>query len=138
MTPSQIAIVRRTWHRARPMSDRVAAVFYERLFELDPSSRVFFSGIDLRQHGRRLTDSLNAVLELLDQPEALLEVVGDVGRRHGSRGVCWRHYGMAADALFTALECCLGSAFTADARAAWSVTYWVTARAMQRAAAQVA
>lgn len=135
MTPSQIATVRRTWHRVRPMSDRVAAVFYERLFELDPSSRALFGGIDLRQHGRRLTDALNDVLELLDQPEELLEAVGDAGRRHGSRGISWRHYGMAADALFTALECCLGSAFTADVRAAWSVAYWVTARAMQRAAA---
>src|SRR4029078_1926135 len=111
MTPSQIAIVGRTWHRVRPMSDRVAAVFYERLFELDPSSRVFFSGIDLRQHGRRLTDSLNAVLELLDQPEALLEVVADAGRRHGSRGVCWRHHGMAAKGLFTGPQRSLAPAF---------------------------
>jgi len=81
---------------------------------------------------------LSVVIELLDQPEDLLETVGDAGRRHGSRGVGWRHYGMAADALFTALECCLGPAFTTEARAAWSVAYWVAARAMQRAAAQVA
>jgi hemoglobin-like flavoprotein len=138
MTPTQIEIVRRTWHRVSPVSERVAAVFYERLFELDPGSRAFFGGVDLREHGRKLIGAISAVLDLLDQPEELLTVIGDAGRRHAGRGVGWRHYGMAADALFTALECCLGSAFNTEARAAWSVAYWIAARAMQRAAAQVA
>ena len=138
MTSTQIAIVRSTWRKVNPMQQRLAQVFYERLFELDPTTRAFFGGVDLRHHGRKLTDTLSAVIELLDRPEDLLEMVADTGRRHGGRGVGWRHYGMAADALFTALECCLGPAFTTEARAAWSVAYWLAARAMQRAAAQVA
>lgn len=138
MTPAQIALVRRTWRRATPVSERVAEVFYERLFELDPGVRALFVGIDLRDHGRKLTQTLTAIVGLLDQPEELLDAVGALGRRHASHGVGWRHYGMAADALFTALECCLGTGFDPDARAAWSLAYWIAARAMQRAAAQVA
>jgi hemoglobin-like flavoprotein len=138
MTSEQIAIVRKTWARIAPVTDRVAALFYERLFELDPGARGLFGTTDLRDHGRKLTQRLAAILDLLDRPDELLTAVGELGRRHAMHGVGWRHYGMAADALFTALECCLGPGFNPDARAAWSLAYWTVARAMQRAAAQVA
>ncbi len=138
MIPDQIAVVRRTWAKLAPVSDRAAALFYDRLFELDPSSRALFGPVDLREHGRKLFQNLAVILDLLDRPEELLTTVAELGRRHAMHGVGWRHYGMAADALFTALECCLGPALTPAARAAWSVAYWTVARAMQRAAAQVA
>jgi nitric oxide dioxygenase len=138
MTPTQIAVVRRTWAQVAPAAEQVATVFYERLFELDPGTRLLFGTTDLREHGRKLTQKLAAILDLLDRPDYLLPAVAELGRRHAMHGVGWRHYGMAADALFTALECCLGPRFNPDARAAWSLAYWIAARAMQRAAAQVA
>ncbi len=138
MTSDQIAIVRRTWARLAPVTDRAAALFYERLFELEPSNRVLFGPVDLQEHGRKLFQNLGVILDLLDRPDELLTAVAELGRRHAMHGVGGRHYGMAADALFTVLECCLGPTFTPNARAAWSLAYWTVARAMQRAAAQVA
>jgi hemoglobin-like flavoprotein len=138
MTSDQIAAVRHTWAKLAPITERAAAIFYDRLFELDPSVRALFAATDLGKHGPKFAQTVAIVVDLLDREEELLAALRTLGRRHAAYGVGWRHYGLAADALFTALECCLGPAFTAEARAAWSVSYWIAARAMQRAAAQVA
>jgi hemoglobin-like flavoprotein len=138
MTSDQVAAVRHTWAKVAPMTERAAAIFYERLFELDPAARALFAATDLGKQGQKLAQTLTIVVGLLDRPEELLAALEPLGRRHATYGVGWRHYGLAADALFTALECCLGPAFIPEARAAWSVAYWVAARAMQRAAVQVA
>jgi hemoglobin-like flavoprotein len=138
MTSDQIAAVRHTWAKLAPVTERAAAIFYERLFELDPSVRALFAASDLRELGHKFAQTVAIVVDLLDREDELLAALAALGRRHAAYGVGWRHYGLAADALFTALECCLGPAFTSQARAAWSVAYWIAARAMQRAAAQVA
>jgi hemoglobin-like flavoprotein len=138
MTSDQIAAVRHTWAKLAPTTERAAAIFYDRLFELDPSVRALFAATDLGKHGPKFAQTVAIVVDLLDREDELLASLRTLGRRHASYGVGWRHYGLGADALFTALECCLGPAFTAEARAAWSVAYWIAARAMQRAAVQVA
>ena len=42
MTPEHIALVQGSFMEARPMADRAAALFYERLFTLDPTLRSLF------------------------------------------------------------------------------------------------
>ena len=36
MTPEQVSLVQTSWEKVVPISDKAAAIFYARLFELDP------------------------------------------------------------------------------------------------------
>ena len=44
MTPQQIAVVRESFAKVVPISEEVAALFYDRLFAIDPSTRPLFNG----------------------------------------------------------------------------------------------
>jgi hypothetical protein len=50
MTPEHIALVQRTFAEVLPLADSAAALFYERLFVLDPTLRSLFHG-DMREQG---------------------------------------------------------------------------------------
>ena len=53
MTPEHIALVQRTFADVLPMADAAAALFYERLFTLDPTLRSLFHS-DIHEQGRKL------------------------------------------------------------------------------------
>jgi hypothetical protein len=42
MTPDQTRIVQDTWKKVVPIADTAADLFYDRLFEIDPTSRPLF------------------------------------------------------------------------------------------------
>ena len=44
MTPEQAILVKTTWEKVIPISDKAAELFYGKLFELDPSLKSLFKG----------------------------------------------------------------------------------------------
>ena len=59
MTPVQIEHVQSTWAMIKPISDKAAALFYGRLFELEPKYKSLFSG-DITEQGTKLMQMLGA------------------------------------------------------------------------------
>ena len=53
MTPTEIALVQSSFRKIVPIAEQAAALFYARLFELDPELRTWFRG-DMREEGRNL------------------------------------------------------------------------------------
>jgi hypothetical protein len=47
MQQKQKEIVRQTWKQLVPIADTAATLFYQRLFEIDQSTRPLFSGTDM-------------------------------------------------------------------------------------------
>jgi hemoglobin-like flavoprotein len=137
MTPSQIAHVRSSFAAVRPISDAAAALFYGKLFQLDPSLRPMFSR-DLAEQGRMLMQVIGVAVTSLDRLDALVPTLHDLGRRHAGYGVRDEHYGTVATALLWTLEQGLGDAFTPDVREAWIAVYGVLAHSMQAGAATAA
>jgi hemoglobin-like flavoprotein len=129
MSPREVSLVQNTFHQLIPITDQAAALFYARLFELDPTLRALFDG-DMREQGRKLMQSLALTVGSLNQFEALLPAVRQLGVRHASYGVRDEHYATVGTALLWTLEKCLGGAFTAAAKAAWTNTYVALANAM--------
>ncbi|HTO81753.1 MAG TPA: hemin receptor, partial [Methylomirabilota bacterium] len=64
MTPDQIALVRQSFAKVLPIRDAAAALFYDRLFTLDPSTRPMFRG-DLKSQGAKLMAAIGAVVRSL-------------------------------------------------------------------------
>jgi hemoglobin-like flavoprotein len=136
MTPEQINLIKSSWEAVMPIKATAAELFYNRLFELDPALKPLFKG-DMTVQGQKLMMMINAAVNGLDNVEALVPVVQDLGRRHVGYGVKDAHYDTVGAALLWTLEKGLGDAFTPEVKEAWATVYGVLAGTMKAAAAEV-
>lgn len=136
MTPQQKHLVQTTFAKVAPIADDAAALFYGRLFELDPSLRPMFT-TDLKEQGRKLMRMIGMAVNGLDRLDELVPVVRQLGARHAGYGVRDEHYGTVAAALVWTLEQGLGADFTPEVKDAWVAVYGVLATTMKDAAAAV-
>ena len=134
MTPEHIRIVQSTWVKVLPIKDTAAQLFYERLFEMDPSLRALFQG-DMRQQGEKLMQVIDAAVNGLSRLERIVTAIEELGRRHVDYGVKDHHYDTVGAALLWTLDKSLGAEFTPEARDAWATVYGILATTMQEAAA---
>ncbi|MEM6365018.1 MAG: globin family protein [Planctomycetota bacterium] len=133
MTPRQIELVQSSWQQVKPISEQAAALFYGRLFELDPSLKSLFKG-DMTEQGKKLMATLNLAVTSLTKLEAILPAVQDLGRRHVQYGVPDESYQTVGEALLWTLDKGLGDAFTAEVKEAWTETYVTLSTVMLDAA----
>jgi len=133
MTPQQINVVQRTWEQIFPNANAVAATFYSRLFELDPTLRALFPD-DLQPQARKLVYAINLAVRGLGDLDRLEPVLRELGRRHVGYGVEDRHYLTVGAALIDTLAAGLGDGFTAAVRDAWTDTYAIVAETMKSGA----
>ena len=133
LTAEEVALVQRSFEMVLPIADQAAALFYGRLFELDPSLRSLFRN-DMVVQGRALMGMIKVAVVGLSRLEQIVPAVQALGRRHATYGVKDEHYATVASALLWTLEQGLGDAFTPQTRSAWVKVYTVLAETMQAAA----
>jgi len=92
-------VVAHTWKRITPFADAAVREFYDRLFEIDPTTRRLFQATDMGEQRRKLLSALALVVDGIDHLEALLPSLEALGRRHARIGVTARHYDAVGDAL---------------------------------------
>jgi hemoglobin-like flavoprotein len=134
MTGEQITLVRDSFEKVLPIADAAAALFYGRLFDLDPSLERLFKG-DIMEQGRKLMQMLSAAVRGLDRLDQLLPVLHSLGARHVGYGVRDEHYKTVGSALTWTLRKGLGDDFKPEVEAAWAETYATLAGAMKAGAA---
>jgi hemoglobin-like flavoprotein len=135
MTPHQKLLVQTTFAQLEPVADAAAALFYARLFELDPALRPLFKS-DIQEQGSKLMQVIATAVGGLDDLAALELAVHALGRRHAGYGVRDEHYETLGAALLWTLELELGEQFTPDVRDAWATVYWLLADVMMTGAAE--
>lgn len=135
MTPEQTRIVRETWSQVAPIADQASQLFYDRLFEIDPSTKPLFRADGLAEQRRKLMQTLDQLVRGLDRLDDLVPVIQDLGRRHVAYGVRDAHYDSVGAALLWTLERGLGTDWTDEAKGAWTEVYTLTADVMRGAAA---
>ena len=133
MTSQDIALIRESFRKIGPTADQVAALFYARLFELDPSLRQLFHG-DMTTQGCKFMQMIGRAIESLDQSEVVSETLRQLGERHARYGVRDDHYATVGVALLWTLEKSLGSSFTPAVKSAWTATYALFTRTMMAGA----
>ena len=133
MNARQIELVQASWRQVAPIADDAAALFYTRLFDLDPSLKALFRG-DLKEQGRKLMTMIGFAVNSLARMEALVPGLRLLGQRHAGYGVQDEHYDTVALALLWTLEKGLGEAFTKEVKQAWIAAYAALASTMKDAA----
>ena len=81
MTPEQIELVKGSWAKVLPISDKAAELFYGKLFELDPSLKSLFKG-DMAEQGKKLMKMVNTAVTGLDRLNDIVHAVKELGVRH--------------------------------------------------------
>jgi hemoglobin-like flavoprotein len=95
MTSQDIALIRESFRRIGPAADQVAALFYARLFELDPSLRQLFHG-DMTTQGCKFMQMIGRAIESLDQSEIISETLRQLGERHAVKSAWTATYALFA------------------------------------------
>ena len=103
MNPEQITMVQNSFKHVEPISEIAAGLFYDRLFEIDPSLRPMFKG-DIKEQGRLLMQMLSIVVKGLNRLDTILPAIEDLGRRHVTYGVKEEHYDKVGAALLWTLD----------------------------------
>src|ERR1700719_3541038 len=111
MTPEQQTLVRGSFAKVAPIAAQAAAMFYDRLFRLDPTLRPLFKG-DMTEQGQKLMAMIATAVLNLHRLDEIAPAVRDLGRRHTEYGAVAAHYDTVAAALVWTLEQNLGADFT--------------------------
>jgi methyl-accepting chemotaxis protein len=134
MQAQSIPLVQASWAQVAPIAPQAAALFYQNLFEADPTLKPLFKG-DMVQQGQKLMQMIGAAVNKLGELGTLVPILQNLGRRHVDYGVQPSHYDTVGAALLKTLSQGLGPAFTAEVKAAWTEVYGVMADVMIKASA---
>ena len=133
MSPEEIKLVQSTFQKVVPIAEDAAAMFYARLFELNPKLKTLFKG-DMVGQGKKLMAMLATAVNGLDHLDEIVPAVRNLGVRHVDYGVSAQDYDTVGEALLWTLEQGLGDAFTPEVKTAWTEAYVLLATTMKDAA----
>ena len=133
MEAKTIELVQETFKKVVPISDKAAEIFYGKLFEKDPSLKPMFKG-DMKAQGAKLMSMIGTAVNGLNNLDALVPAVQNLGKGHAGYGVEDKHYDTVGAALLETLDAGLGEDFTPEVKEAWTEVYTVLATTMKDAA----
>ena len=137
MTPRQIELVQNSFAKIVPFSPAAADVFYKRLFQMDPSLRALFTS-DVKQQGKKLMESIRAVVLNLRRIDQIIAGVQAMAARHAPHATQSHHYATVGGAWMHTLAKGLGDEFTEEMREAWLTAATLLAISMKAAADEAA
>ena len=133
MDSSTIQLVQNSWKQVEAIGPQAAALFYQNLFESDPTLKPLFKG-DLTAQGKKLIEMISTAVNKLTELNVLVPVLQNLGKRHSGYGVQDAHYDTVGAALLKTLGQGLGDEFTPDVQTAWTNVYVTMADVMKAAA----
>ncbi len=131
VTTEQIHLLRKSFDIIERQEHVAALVFYQHLFEIDPSLRRLFR-TEIEEQSRKLMDMLGLAVSLLGDAKALEPELERLGARHVTYGVRNEHYTTVGQAMLHMLAKVLGPEWTTSTRAAWTEFYGLLAASMMR------
>lgn len=136
LTENQKHLIRESFAAIAPAAEDAAALFYARLFEINPFLKRLFHRAPIEEQGRKLMQTLAVAVQSLDRLHTLIEPLRMMGRRHAGYGVQDEHYENVADALLWTLQTSLKDRFTEQTRDAWIMLLLIVSAVMKEGARQ--
>ena len=125
MEVKTVTLVQESFEKVKPIAPQAAEIFYNKLFELDPSLKPLFPSNEeaMKSQGNKLMTMLAAAVAGLSNLEALVPVLQNLGKKHVEYKVEASHYDTVGAALLATLVAGLGADFTAEVKEAWTSVY---------------
>ena len=134
MTPELLHLVQSSYATLGDGAPAMAADFYRRLFDADPTARdLFVDGPDIM--AVKFAAELEAIVEAITSYESFALRVKDLAGRHVQYGVQTHHYRAVGDALVGALAAHLEDIWNPEYETAWRRAYNLVAEMMMATAA---
>lgn len=137
MNAEQIKLVQDSFEQVKPIADKAAEIFYNRLFQVAPHTRHMFKG-DMNKQGAMLMSTLGLAVGSLNDLDKIIPAVRALGKRHVGYNVRTEHFTLVGGAFLWTLEQAFGPAFTPELKTAWTEAYLLLAGVMQEAMSEVA
>jgi hemoglobin-like flavoprotein len=128
-TPHQILLVQESFAAIEPRLAGVVDLFYDTLFEENPTVRRMFPS-DMTEQQKKLATTLKLAVEGASRLDKLVPALESLGERHASYGVVPSHFEAVGAALLTTLAHAAGSLWNDELTQAWATTYALIAATM--------
>ena len=122
--------LRSSFELLAPNADKMVSRFYDELFARFPAVKPLFANTTKAKQQKKLVSALKLVIANLDNPDALVPVLTDMGKRHQGYGAEAAHYGAVADTLLDVMKEFAGKAWTNKVHQAWSDALNLVAKTM--------
>ncbi len=132
LSSTHIDLVENSWDLILLRSQDTGAIFYRKLFSMDPSLRQLFSG-EIGTQAQKLVAMITFAVHKLDNLEEVINDVKALGVHHKKHFVRQEHYAIVGEALLWTLERVLGEEWNPEIKDAWTAVYDTLARIMLEA-----
>ena len=129
--------MRKSFDKVGSFGDEVPLFFYSHLFLSHPETRALFP-VSMMAQRDRLFRALGHVVAEVDDLDALVPFLQQLGRDHRKFGTLTAHYPAVGASLLATLEHYAGDDWTPELAADWAAAYGVVAEVMSAAAEQAA
>lgn len=130
---TSIDALRESWKMLAWQADAMSSDFYTRLIGRDARMHRLFKDTDMAEQRAKLVQTLQALIDSLDDLPAIIPTLRQLGAAHARYGVLPRDYDTVGSALIATFDKQLGSRFTPDMRGAWTIAYALVAGVMRDA-----
>ena len=125
--------LKKSWGQVAAYGDQVPLFFYSYLFLHHPHTREMFP-VSMAHQRDKLVAALGQVISRVDDLDAIVPVLQQLGRDHRKFAVVRDHYPAVGQALLATLEHFSGSDWTPDVAQDWAAAYGIVADVMIGAA----
>ncbi len=129
MKAEQLQLVLHSLNAIQPLTNKISASFYQRLFEIEPAVQALFKG-DMKRQGSMFISTLSLAANGLSRIEDIKPAVRTLGERHFGYGVKPEYFQPFREAFIWALERHLGDQFNAEVKSAWTEAFDMLSEAM--------
>ncbi len=114
-----VELLRESFAILAPRGDELVTLFYDDLFRNYPAVIPLFKHTRPEEQRRKLLGSLITIVNNLERPDKLKEVLTLMGKRHQGYGAVEAHYGAVAETLINAMAELAGDLWTQEFADAW-------------------
>jgi NAD(P)H-flavin reductase/hemoglobin-like flavoprotein len=125
--------LKESWSLVETRQDRLASLFYARVFLADPQLRDLFP-IQMDQSRSKLVASIVHAIQNVDNPDTLNEYLGGLGRDHRKFRATATHYALFGRALLESLRDLAEGQWCDEYDAAWREAYRIISEKMRAGA----
>lgn len=123
VTHEQIALIKWSFDRMRPLIQPTSTEFYDELFRRRPDLRAMFRDDDLAGQGMQFMTTMETVMTGIETPEALAARIETLGQEHRRLGVTAEMFAPMLESLIVTLRHVMGGDLGPDVEAAWRAAY---------------